>query len=128
MRDAGAGLYDALHLNFCAPLPRNLLEELAAAAVAAGCLPRIAKPLTSLSRSDSLARFLSLSLPPLTPLADDDADRPAAHRKGTQGAGPAYARTAAHKKTTPARMGSNQYAGRNTSIAGGLTQQAKQIV
>lgn len=41
-KDAAAGLYDEMHLNFCAPLPRTLLEELAAALVKADAVDRVA--------------------------------------------------------------------------------------
>ena len=39
--DASQGLYEALHLNFTSALPMRQVEQLAAGAVKAGCLPRI---------------------------------------------------------------------------------------
>eukprot|EP00793_Prasinoderma_coloniale_P004812 PRCOL_00000573-RA len=39
--DAKAGLYDEMHINFCSPLSRPLLEELAAALVRAGAVDRV---------------------------------------------------------------------------------------
>lgn len=43
MADAGAGLYDSLHLNFSTQLPRAQLEALAAGAVGAGAAARVAR-------------------------------------------------------------------------------------
>lgn len=37
------GLYDAYHLNFLAPIPRQKLEDLSAAALSAGCVANIHK-------------------------------------------------------------------------------------
>jgi len=42
-QDFQNGLYDVYHLNFIAPISRQKLEDLAAAALAAGCVDNIHK-------------------------------------------------------------------------------------
>jgi len=53
-QDLLSGVYDTFHLNFISPVSRQRLEDLAASALAAGCVPSVQKVF------DQYLNFISL--------------------------------------------------------------------